>query len=207
MLAHDTGVLAATTAFGKTVVAAWLIAQRGVSTLVLVHRRQLLDQWIERLSMFLRCAVEVDRSNRRRPKPTDRAARRRHHSESRQEGRRRRSRRRLRPSDHRRVPPPVGAQLRAGCASGQSAIRHGAVRNCRTQGRPPSHHLHAVRSGAPSSETRARRRQHAPSSTSSSCSRRRSSRARGPDADKRVEFQALYQELVDDDVRTRRICD
>jgi superfamily II DNA or RNA helicase len=28
LLAHDTGVLAATTAFGKTVVAAWLIAQR-----------------------------------------------------------------------------------------------------------------------------------------------------------------------------------
>ena len=55
MLAHDTGVLAATTAFGKTVVAAWLIAQRGVNTLVLVHRRQLLDQWVERLSTFLAC--------------------------------------------------------------------------------------------------------------------------------------------------------
>jgi superfamily II DNA or RNA helicase/very-short-patch-repair endonuclease len=53
MLAHDTGVLAATTAFGKTVVAAWLIAQRGVNTLVLVHRRQLQQQWIERLSIFL----------------------------------------------------------------------------------------------------------------------------------------------------------
>jgi superfamily II DNA or RNA helicase/very-short-patch-repair endonuclease len=53
MLAHDTGVLAATTAFGKTVIAAWLIAQRGVNTLVLVHRRQLLDQWIERLATFL----------------------------------------------------------------------------------------------------------------------------------------------------------
>jgi superfamily II DNA or RNA helicase/very-short-patch-repair endonuclease len=53
MLAHDTGVLAATTAFGKTVVAAWLIAMRGVNALVLVHRRQLLDQWIERLSTFL----------------------------------------------------------------------------------------------------------------------------------------------------------
>src|SRR5439155_23620566 len=50
---HDIGVLAATTAFGKTVVAAWLIAQRGVNTLILVHRRQLLDQWIERLSTFL----------------------------------------------------------------------------------------------------------------------------------------------------------
>ena len=53
MLSHDTGVLAATTAFGKTVVAAWLIAQRGVNALVLVHRRHLLDQWIERLSTFL----------------------------------------------------------------------------------------------------------------------------------------------------------
>ena len=53
MLKHDTGVLAATTAFGKTVIAAWLIAQRGVSTLILVHRQQLLEQWIERLSTFL----------------------------------------------------------------------------------------------------------------------------------------------------------
>ena len=53
MLAQDTGVLAATTAFGKTVVAAWLIAQRGVNTIVLVHRRQLQQQWIERLSIFL----------------------------------------------------------------------------------------------------------------------------------------------------------
>ena len=53
MLAHDTGVLSATTAFGKTVVAAWLIAERGVNALVLVHRRQLLDQWVERLSTFL----------------------------------------------------------------------------------------------------------------------------------------------------------
>ncbi len=53
MLAHDTGVLAATTAFGKTVVAAWLIAKRGVNTLVVVHRRQLQQQWIERLSTFL----------------------------------------------------------------------------------------------------------------------------------------------------------
>ena len=53
MLGHDTGVLAATTAFGKTVIAAWLIAQRGVNTLVLVHRQQLQEQWIERLSAFL----------------------------------------------------------------------------------------------------------------------------------------------------------
>lgn len=53
MLAHDTGVLSATTAFGKTVLAAHMIAARGVNTLVLVHRQQLLEQWIERLSSFL----------------------------------------------------------------------------------------------------------------------------------------------------------
>ena len=35
MLAHETGVLAATTAFGKTVIGAWLIAKRAVNTLVL----------------------------------------------------------------------------------------------------------------------------------------------------------------------------
>ena len=50
---HDQGILCAPTAFGKTAVAAWLIAERGVSTLVLVHRQQLLDQWRERLMMFL----------------------------------------------------------------------------------------------------------------------------------------------------------
>ena len=53
MVAHDTGVLAATTAFGKTVVATWLIAQRGVNTLILVHRKQLLEQWITRLAELL----------------------------------------------------------------------------------------------------------------------------------------------------------
>jgi superfamily II DNA or RNA helicase len=46
LLTHDTGVLAAGTAFGKTVLAAWLIAARGVNTLVLVNRRQLQAQWV-----------------------------------------------------------------------------------------------------------------------------------------------------------------
>lgn len=50
---HDTGILAATTAFGKTVLAAHMIARRGVNTLVLVHRKQLMDQWYERLTEFL----------------------------------------------------------------------------------------------------------------------------------------------------------
>lgn len=59
MLAHDTGVLAATTAFGKTVLAAWLIANRSVNTLVLVHRQQLMEQWVERLSQFLGMPVNL----------------------------------------------------------------------------------------------------------------------------------------------------
>ncbi len=53
MLKHETGVLVAPTAFGKTVVAAWLIARRRVNTLVLVHTRQLMDQWLSRLNQFL----------------------------------------------------------------------------------------------------------------------------------------------------------
>ena len=53
MLNHDTGVLCAPTAFGKTVTAAAMIARRGVTTLVLVHRTELLKQWQERLQAFL----------------------------------------------------------------------------------------------------------------------------------------------------------
>ena len=53
LLHHDIGVLSAPTAFGKTVLAASLIAQRGVNTLVLVHRTELLQQWQQRLETFL----------------------------------------------------------------------------------------------------------------------------------------------------------
>lgn len=53
LLKHETGVLCAPTAFGKTVAAAALIARRGVNTLVLVHRTSLLEQWRERLRAFL----------------------------------------------------------------------------------------------------------------------------------------------------------
>ena len=59
MLLHDTGVLCAPTAFGKTVTAASMIARRGVNTLVLVHRRELLKQWQERLQAFLGVGNEV----------------------------------------------------------------------------------------------------------------------------------------------------
>src|SRR6266571_1681535 len=53
LAACDEGILCAPTAFGKTAVAAQLIALRKVNTLVLVHRRHLMDQWRERLALFL----------------------------------------------------------------------------------------------------------------------------------------------------------
>jgi len=52
MLVHENGVLCAPTAFGKTVVAASMISTRAVNTLILVHRRQLMDQWRERLAAY-----------------------------------------------------------------------------------------------------------------------------------------------------------
>ena len=58
LLKYDTGVLSASTAFGKTVVAAYLIAKRSVNTLILVHLKELLYQWIERLNTFLDVSVE-----------------------------------------------------------------------------------------------------------------------------------------------------
>ena len=53
LLQHNTGVVSATTGFGKTVLAASLIAERKVNTLIIVHRTQLIKQWIEQLFAFL----------------------------------------------------------------------------------------------------------------------------------------------------------
>ncbi len=58
LLRHEIGVLKAPTAFGKTIVAASVIARRGVSTLILVHRSELLNQWKEKLEQFL--SLECD---------------------------------------------------------------------------------------------------------------------------------------------------
>lgn len=206
MLRHDTGVLAATTAFGKTVVAAWLIAERQVSTLVLVHRRQLLDQWIQRLSAFLDIpAKSIGRIGGGRSRPTgmldvaiiqslvrkgvvdDRVA------------------------DYGHVVvdechhvsahgfEQVVRQAKARFVLGLSAtvarkdghhpiitmqcgpIRHRVDPRVQAASRPFEHHVlvqpTAFRSNRP------------------------------PDADRRVEFQALYQDLIDDTARTRRICE
>lgn len=53
LLAQETGVVVAPPGIGKTVMGTYLVAERGCSTLVLVHRRPLLDQWRAQLSLFL----------------------------------------------------------------------------------------------------------------------------------------------------------
>ncbi len=53
MLRNETGILHAATAFGKTVVCCSMIARRGVNTLILVDRADLMNQWVDRLEEFL----------------------------------------------------------------------------------------------------------------------------------------------------------
>ena len=68
LVRHDFGVLHAPTAFGKTVTAIGLIHRRKVNTLILVHSRQLLDQWKERLTAFLNgCEVGLIGGGKRKP--------------------------------------------------------------------------------------------------------------------------------------------
>jgi superfamily II DNA or RNA helicase len=53
LMQHDTGILSGTTAFGKTIVAIKLIAERKVNTLILVDKVSLLSQWKQKLMEFL----------------------------------------------------------------------------------------------------------------------------------------------------------
>jgi superfamily II DNA or RNA helicase len=53
LLRHDIGVFVAPPGLGKTVLATHLLAKRARSTLILVHRSPLLDQWVTQLSTFL----------------------------------------------------------------------------------------------------------------------------------------------------------
>lgn len=49
---HEMSVLCASTGFGKTILAIKLITERKVNTLILVHRRELLEQWKEKISVY-----------------------------------------------------------------------------------------------------------------------------------------------------------
>ena len=73
LLRQDTGVLSAATAFGKTVIAAYLIGKRKVNTLVLVHTRALMAQWRSALSEFLEINEELppdtDKRGRKKARP------------------------------------------------------------------------------------------------------------------------------------------
>lgn len=67
VLKHNNGVLSATTAFGKTVIGANLISKKKTNTLIIVHTKQLLEQWIKRLEEFLIIdeVVETDDTKKR----------------------------------------------------------------------------------------------------------------------------------------------
>jgi superfamily II DNA or RNA helicase/very-short-patch-repair endonuclease len=206
ILRHETGVLAATTAFGKTVVAAWLIAQRGVNTLVLVHRRQLLDQWVERLSTFLDMpAKSIGRIGGGRSRPTGRI--------------------------------DVGiiqSLVRKGVVADLVAdYGHVIIDECHHLS---AHSFEQVARQAKAryvvglSATIARKDGHHPIIFMQCGPVRHQVNARAqaasrpfehfvlvqptpfqpnrnPDPDRRVEFQTLYEELIDDQARTRRICE
>src|SRR5438093_3808049 len=206
MLKHETGVLAATTAFGKTVVAAWLIAQRGVNTLVLVHRRQLLDQWVERLSTFLDTAAKsIGRIGGGRNRPTGKidvgiiqSLVRRGVVDD-------------RVADYGHVIVDECHHLSA--HSFEQVIHQAKARFVvglsATVARKDGHHPIIFMQCGPVRHQVSARAQAAsrpfehfvlvqPTSFQPT---------RDPDPDKRVEFQTLYQELVDDEARTRRICE
>lgn len=66
MLPHNIGTLSATTAFGKTIFAIAMIARRKVNTLILVHRKSLLDQWKKQLEDFLEINEFVVEASKRK---------------------------------------------------------------------------------------------------------------------------------------------
>lgn len=66
LLQYDNGILAATTAFGKTVAAIGLIAERKINTLILVHTQALLQQWKKALEQFLIIHEELPEQPKKR---------------------------------------------------------------------------------------------------------------------------------------------
>ncbi len=68
MLANNDGVLCGTTAFGKTVAAIKIIAERKVNTLILVNKVSLVNQWKEKLSLFLTVNEQIITKGKRESK-------------------------------------------------------------------------------------------------------------------------------------------
>ena len=58
LLKHDAGILVAPPGAGKTIIGIGSIAARRTNTLVLVHRRPLLDQWRAQIASFLGIPLE-----------------------------------------------------------------------------------------------------------------------------------------------------
>jgi superfamily II DNA or RNA helicase len=191
---------------GKTVVAAWLIARRGVNALVLVHRRQLLDQWVERLSTFLDVPTRsIGRIGGGRSRPTGRV----------DVGIIQSLVRKGVVSD---IVADYGHVIIDECHhlsahSFEQVVRQAKARFVvglsATVARKDGHHpiifmqcgpvRHQVNARA---QAASRPFEHFVLVQPTSFQPNRS-----PDPDKRVEFQALYQELVDDQARTQRICE
>jgi superfamily II DNA or RNA helicase len=206
MLRHETGVLAATTAFGKTVVAAWLIAKRGVNSLVLVHRRQLLDQWIERLSTFLGVpAKSIGRIGGGRSRPTGRV------DVGIIQGFVRKGVVDDRIADYGHIIVDECHHLSA--QSFERVVRQAKARFViglsATVARKDGHHpIIFMQCGPVRHQVNARAQAASRPFEHFVLVQPTSFRpTRGPDPDKRVEFQTLYQELVDDAARTQRICE
>src|SRR5207249_1163225 len=147
LLADEDGVFVAPPGVGKTVVGAYLTAQRGCSTLVLVHRRPLLDRWRTQLSLFLgiepkaigqvgggkrsangRLDVAMIQSLVRAGKVADLGCG-------------------LWSGDRGRVPPCASRLVRAGARGGQGPLRGGLDGDATASGRPAPHHRDATRAG------------------------------------------------------------
>lgn len=59
LIKYDNGILHAATAFGKTVVSSAIIAQKKVSTLIILESSALIEQWKEALGKFLNINEEL----------------------------------------------------------------------------------------------------------------------------------------------------
>lgn len=68
MLRYDYGILGAATGFGKTAIGAYLIANRKVNSLVLVHNREIMKNWIDDFEKFLLINEEIPEIETKRGK-------------------------------------------------------------------------------------------------------------------------------------------